>query len=58
MSKCDHKSFTLLFDGKRFCLVCDECGYKDRSFESYDDGLEYIGQKKLEIPLDNAEKVL
>ena len=55
MSKCEHNLFSLLFDGKRFCLVCDDCGYKDRSFESYDEGLEYIGLKKLDIPLDKTE---
>ena len=45
--KCEHKSFSILFDGKRFVLTCDECGMKDKSFETYDEALEFTGQTKL-----------
>lgn len=54
--KCEHVKYSILFDGKRFVLVCDECGMKERSFETYDQALEFIGQDKLfHFPLDKTE---
>ena len=54
--KCDHPKYSILYDGKRFVLVCDECGMKERSFETYDQALEFTGQDKLfHLPLDKNE---